>query len=57
MKWLILTLLCFTLAPYVFKLAYGQRGYSAVGGEIFILILPVVIYMLVPIFREWSDEK
>lgn len=57
MKWLIFTLLCFTLTPYTFKLAYGQRGYNAVGGEIFILILPIVIYMIVPIFKEWSDKK
>jgi hypothetical protein len=53
MKWLVFTLLCFILTPYAAELAYVQRGYSAIGGEMFVPVLPLIGYTLAPIFKEW----
>jgi len=38
--------LCFGLAPYIFHLTYLERGYSAVGGEIFIFAVPALIWVI-----------
>lgn len=51
MKWFfikygILTAIGIILYKVCAAAAYAQRGYSAVGGEAFILLLPVVYYLI-----------
>lgn len=50
----------FLVGVILFKLAAAQalidRGYSAVGGEVFFLFLPVIYYLISKIVRDWLDD-
>lgn len=51
MKWFfvkygILTVIGIALYKVCAAAAFAQRGYSAVGGEVFILLLPVIYYLI-----------
>ena len=56
LKYAALTLLGFIL----FKMAAAQaridRGYSAIGGEVMFLFLPVFYYLISKTVRDWLDD-
>lgn len=41
----IFTGICIGITPFAFQLADAGRGYSATGGEIFIPMIPLFVYM------------
>ena len=45
---------CFSL---IHDIATAQRGYEAVGGEIFIFLLPYLVYVAVQNFKDAADIK
>jgi len=44
---LILYALTFAVAPKIFDVVRTQRGYDAVGGEVFIFLIPLAIWIVV----------
>lgn len=44
--WLIFIGLCIGITPYMFYLADLERGYNATGGEIFIPLLPLLVWAI-----------
>lgn len=41
---LLLTGFCWGITPFCFQYAELERGYTAIGGEIFVPLLPIVFY-------------
>lgn len=60
-KYATLTVCGILLYLFVAKYALAQRGYFAVGGEMFFLLLPVLYYivatMIRDIIRDIKDKK
>lgn len=56
LKYLALTLLGFMLFMMAAKQARIDRGYSAIGGEVFFLFLPVFYYLISKTVRDWLDD-
>ncbi len=48
------TLTAFGILLYLFaaKYAFEQRGYFAVGGEVFFLLLPIFYYIVATMIRD-----
>jgi hypothetical protein len=44
--------LCIGITPYIFIVADLERGYNATGGEVFIPLLPLFVWMLKDSFKE-----
>ena len=44
------------LTPYAFQAAYMERGYHAIGGEAFVPLMPVVLYLLWDSVKPIIDE-
>lgn len=53
MKYLILTPASFGLFKVCAAVAYAERGYEAVGGEVFVLLLPLVWYIV----ERWRKKE
>ncbi|WP_298029725.1 hypothetical protein [uncultured Dysosmobacter sp.] len=51
-KYAALTVCGILLYLYAAKYALTQRGYFAVGGEVFLLLLPVYYYIVSTIVRD-----
>jgi TRAP-type mannitol/chloroaromatic compound transport system permease small subunit len=51
-KWLLLTAVFIALTPAVFQYAYNERGYSAIGGEIFFPFIPLLIWAIVKTVKD-----
>jgi len=45
--WILLVILFIALTPFIFHLAYLERGYRAIGGEIFFPLIPFIIWAIV----------
>ena len=43
-RWLFVGF-CLGITPYVFRIADDQRGYDATGGEMFVPLIPLLIWM------------
>lgn len=56
LKYLALTLLGFLLFTMAAKQARLDRGYAAIGGEVFFLFLPVFYYLISKTVRDWLDD-
>lgn len=63
LKYVLLTLLGFVLYARAAEYAEQWRGYFAVGGEVFILFLPLFYYIISKSIKEakhdwdnWRDE-
>jgi len=54
--WIIFILFCLILTPIVFELAYIQRGYEALGGEIFFPFSPLLLRCLVKTITDCFKE-
>jgi len=54
-KWVWLTMIFLLLTPFVFQLAYMERGYRAVGGEMFFPLIPFLIYATSKTFKEIKE--
>lgn len=55
-KYAILTVCGILLYLYVAKYALAQRGYFAVGGEGFLLLLPVFYYIVAAMIHDISYD-
>lgn len=55
MKYAILTLAGIGLFRVLSAVACAERGYFAVGGEVFALLLPVIWYLLENVLRDTAD--
>ena len=51
-KWLWLTAVCMALTPLVARLAYIERGYAALGGEMVLPLAPLIVWALVRTGRD-----
>ena len=51
-----LTLLIIPFLPAIFKYADVQRGYDATGGEIFIPLFPLIIWLIVKMLKDMFKE-
>lgn len=49
---LLFTVICWGLTPYIFCLADLERGYDATGGEIFIPLLPVIVWAFIKTMKD-----
>lgn len=56
MKWLLFTAICFVITPYAFYWADLQRGYDATGSEIFIPLIPFLMYGIVKHIKEMNKR-
>ena len=54
--WVLLTMLFIVFTPTVFNHAKIQRGYDAIGGEIFFPIMPLVLWVLVKVIKDMLKE-
>jgi hypothetical protein len=50
--WCAFTAFCWGITPYAFICADQERGYDATGGEIFIPLIPFILFALVKAFKE-----
>ena len=41
----IFTGFCLGITPYIFHLANLERGYNAIGGEMFIPLIPLLVWL------------
>lgn len=55
-KYILLTLLGFALFVALNMVAYLERGYFAVGGEMFALLLPVFYWFISRSARDAADD-
>jgi hypothetical protein len=46
LPWLIATALFTVLTPAIFVCAEAQRGYKAIGGELFLPLLPLLVRLI-----------
>ena len=51
-RWVWLTALFWLLTPLIFYLACLERGYRAIGGEIFFPLIPLLIWMVVKTIKS-----
>lgn len=51
-----LTGICIGIMPYVMKVAVDQRGYHAIGGEIFIIAVPFLLLIIKDTIRQIALE-
>lgn len=51
-KYQILSIISVFLYAMVAKYTYIERGYFALGGEVFILLLPLFYYLVLTIVRD-----
>lgn len=56
LKWFGLIIAGIILFMLGSKQAFHQRGYEAVGGEIFLLLLPAVYYFFEQMVHELAEE-
>lgn len=54
-KYAILTLIGIILFRAGAAAGLRERGYKAVGGEVFALLLPVLYYLISTTVRDWID--
>lgn len=54
-KYAILTLVGIILFCAGAAAALKERGYQAVGGEVFALLLPVLYYLISTTIQDWID--
>lgn len=54
--WLVFVALCIIFAPYVFEVADVSRGYDSTGGEIFIYLLPVLVWLADGTITDIKEE-
>ncbi len=43
--WMLIIGFCIGITPYVFQYADSVRGYDAIGGEMFVPIMPIILYL------------
>lgn len=55
--WLMFCGFCFGITPYIFQLADLERGYNATGGEIFVPLIPFLVYALKDTIKEFKYER
>ena len=54
--WILLTISCLLFTPVVFRNAREQRGYFAIGGEIFIPFIPLILWLVVKVVKDVFKE-
>lgn len=52
--WMLVIGFCIGITPSVFRYADAVRGYDATGGEMFIPVIPIMIYLA---FRTERKDK
>ena len=50
--WWIFIGLCLGITPYIFTIADMERGYNATGGEIFIPLIPFLVWAMKDFIKE-----
>lgn len=50
--WCAFTAFCWGITPYAYVYADQERGYDATGGEIFVPLIPFIVFVLVKAFKE-----
>ena len=50
--WWVFVGFCFGITPYMFYIADLKRGYNATGGEIFIPLIPLVLWAMKDSIKE-----
>jgi len=56
LPWLIVTLIFIVLTPAIFTYAEMQRGYKAIGGELFFPLLPLMGWLFCRIAKDVFKE-
>lgn len=52
-----LTGLCWGLTPYIFNVADNQRGYDSTGGEILFPFIPLLIWIVASVFKDFVKSS
>ncbi len=50
--WWIFIGLCLGITPYIFTIADMERGYNATGGEIFVPLIPFLVWAIKDSIKE-----
>lgn len=53
--WWLFVGFCLGVTPYVFRIADAQRGYNATGGEIFVPLIPLLLWMAKDAVKDIMD--
>ena len=53
--WWVFVGFCFGITPYMFYIADLKRGYNATGGEIFIPLIPLLVWMVKEVVKDIRD--
>lgn len=51
--WWLFIGLCLGITPYMFRIADAQRGYDATGGEIFVPFIPLLVWMMKDVVKDF----
>jgi len=51
-RWVQCTAVFILLTPIVFHLAYLERGYSAIGGEVVFPFIPLIVWMFAKTIKD-----
>lgn len=54
--WWIFIGLCLGITPYIFTIADMERGYNATGGEIFVPLIPFLVWAIKDSIKEMKGE-
>lgn len=55
-KYVLLSILGVVLFCFASRQAYLERGYKAVGGEYFLLLLPLIYYLVSRVVKDWIND-
>ena len=55
-KWIWITAIFWILTPFMFRLAYLERGYEAIGGELLFPLIPFLLWALVKTIKDIGKE-
>ena len=55
--WVVLTAIFWLFTPLIFYLAYLERGYIAIGGEVFFPLIPLLIWILAKSIKDITKRS
>ena len=55
--WMLVIGFCIGITPSVFRYADAVRGYDAPGGDMFLPVIPIIIYLAIRSERKEKEDE